>query len=117
MRIGKKVRRIQHDIIINAYNGAREITSLPAYPIRFVKNADLQRLVDNGKTYYKILVKKYCQMHYRGQLLQSKVLVHAQIRNIEDQKLIMSEVQRSSDDRPGDGVTKNFISNSSISLV
>jgi hypothetical protein len=74
---GEKIRRIETAIPIPAYNGAREITSLPIYPVKFGENRSLlNQLVKRGKLYYDLVKAKHPQMQYRGELLgETRALV------------------------------------------
>ncbi|XDG02434.1 hypothetical protein ABKA04_002049 [Annulohypoxylon sp. FPYF3050] len=64
---------------ISRYNGLRDITSLPVYPLSHAKNSHSirQTLIDRGNKFLKVL--NVGHMHYNGLTLESRDEVDSQV--------------------------------------
>lgn len=66
--LGKQVQRKWHVVKISNYSGARLITDLPTYPVKYIANRDneLKRLEERGRGFLRYLQQQAPQCEYSG---------------------------------------------------
>ncbi|KAI0544995.1 hypothetical protein F4679DRAFT_562689 [Xylaria curta] len=75
---GKVMGPISHLFVIQRYDGEREVTSLPVFPLRHAKENGLrERLIERGKMFFKVISVKH--MHYTGLTLKTRDDIDSQV--------------------------------------
>ncbi|KAI0856903.1 P-loop containing nucleoside triphosphate hydrolase protein [Xylaria cubensis] len=75
---GKIMGPISHLFTIQKYDGEREITSLPVFPLQHAKEVGLrEKLIERGKMFFKVISVKH--MHYTGLTLKTSDDIDSQV--------------------------------------
>ncbi|KAJ3578818.1 hypothetical protein NPX13_g1739 [Xylaria arbuscula] len=74
---GKLLGPVLSVFTVSRFSGQKEVTSLPIFPLKYAENGLRDRLIERGKTFFKVAGIRH--MHYKGLTLKTRDEVDSQV--------------------------------------